>query len=118
MKDFNIQLELDLVKNSLSSIDNDLDNRNSRLIRLLDIALVQKANELKIGIDVLVLSCVMKDYNNQYLTDIAEELVREVPIGINEMREQINSWCKLRALETFAKEKLAYFESRIQYVKE
>lgn len=113
MKDFNIQLELDLVKESVTWIKKIKSERDSYLIKLIDQELKKKANELNIGVDVLVLSCFIKGNDNPHLTDITLNLVKEIPIGTISMREQIDTYCKFKALEFFAKEKLAYFDSRV-----
>ena len=72
---------------------------------------------MQIGLDVLVLSSFMKGHANQPLTAIALELVEEIPIDAIQMREQIDQYCQFKAIEMFAKERLAYFESRIEWTK-
>lgn len=72
---------------------------------------------MQIGLDVLVLSCFIKGQENQPLTAIALDLVKEIPIGAISMREQIDQYCQFKAIEMFAKERLSYFESRIEWTK-
>lgn len=117
MKDFNIPLELSLVKNSTNAIKAIKKERDSYLVTLIEEKLKAKADELHIGFDVLILSCFVKGQANEHLTAIALELVKEIPIGSLAMRDQIDSFCQFKALEIFAKEKLAYFESRIEQAK-
>lgn len=114
---FNIPLELELVKNTNNAIKAIKTERDSTLVSRIDQKLREKADELKIGLDVLVLSCFMKGQENQALTAIALKLVQEIPIGAIQMREQIDQYCQFKALEIFAKEKLAYFESRLEQAK-
>mgnify|MGYP003357468924 CR=1 FL=1 len=115
---FNIPLELELVKNANNAIKAIKAERDSTLVSRIDQKLREKADELKVGLDVLVLSSFMKGHSNQHLTAIALELVKEIPIGVIPMREQIDQYCQFKALEMFAKEKLAYFESRIEWTKD
>lgn len=115
---FNIPLELELVKNANNAIKAIKAERDSTLVARIDQKLREKADELKIGLDVLVLSCFMKGQENQALTAIALELVKEIPIGVIPMREQIDQYCQFKAIEMFAKERLAYFESRIEWTKD
>ena len=115
---FNIPLELELVKNATDAIKAIKAERDSTLVARINQKLQEKADELQIGLDVLVLSSFMKGQSNQHLTAIALELVEEIPIGIIQMREQIDQYCQFKALEMFAKEKLAYFESRIEWTKD
>lgn len=114
---FNILLELELVKNANNAIKSIKAERDSTLVARIEQKLNEKADELQIGIDVLVLSCFTKGQENQALTDIALDLVKEIPIGAIQMREQIDQYCQFKALEMFAKEKLAYFESRLEQAK-
>lgn len=114
---FNIPLELELVKNTNNAIKAIKTERDSTLVSRIDQKLREKADELKICLDVLVLSCFMKGQENQALTAIALKLVQEIPIGAIQMREQIDQYCQFKALEIFAKEKLAYFESRLEQAK-
>lgn len=120
MKSFNLYtnrpLELELVKNANNAIKAIKAERDSTLIALIEEKLNDKANQLQIGLDVLVLSCFTKGQANQYLTSITLDLVEEIPIGVIQMREQIDQYCQFKALEIFAKEKLAYLEieSRIE----
>lgn len=114
---FNIPLELELVKNANNAIKAIKAERDSTLVASIEQTLNEKADELQIGLDVLVLSCFTKGQENQALTDIALDLVKEIPIGAIQMREQIDQYCQFKALEMFAREKLAYFESRIEYTK-
>ena len=114
---FNIPLELELVKNANNAIKAIKAERDSTLVARIEQTLNEKADELQIGLDVLVLSCFTKGQENQALTDIALDLVKEIPIGAIQMREQIDQYCQFKALEMFAREKLAYFESRIEYTK-
>lgn len=115
---FNLPLELELVKNANNAIKAIKDERDSTLVARIDQKLREKADELKIGLDVLVLSSFMKGRANQHLTAIALDLVEEIPIGVIQMREQIDQYCQFKALEKFAKERLAYFESRIEWTKD
>lgn len=115
---FNIPLELELVKNATDAIKAIKAERDSTLVARINQKLQEKADELQIGLDVLVLSSFMKGQSNQHLTAIALELVEEIPIGVIQMREQIDQYCQFKALEMFAKEKLAYFESRIEWTKD
>jgi hypothetical protein len=114
---FNIPLELELVKNANNSIKAIKAERDSTLVARIQQKLNDKADELQIGLDVLVLSSFMKWHANQPLTAIALELVEEIPIGAIQMREQIDQYCQFKAIEMFAKERLAYFESRIEWTK-
>lgn len=114
---FNIPLELELVKNANNAIKAIKAERDSTLVARIEQKLNDKANELQIGLDVLVLSSFMKGHSNQPLTAIALELVKEIPIGVILMREQIDQYCQFKAIEMFAKEKLSYFESRIEWTK-
>ena len=115
---FNIPLELELVKNATDAIKAIKAERDSTLVARINQKLQEKADELQIGLDVLVLSSFMKGQSNQHLNAIALELVEEIPIGVIQMREQIDQYCQFKALEMFAKEKLAYFESRIEWTKD
>lgn len=115
---FNIPLELELVKNATDAIKAIKAERDSTLVARINQKLQEKADELQIGLDVLVLSSFMKGQSNQHLTAIALELVEEIPIGVIQMREQIDQYCQFKALEMFAKEKLAYFEIRIEWTKD
>ena len=115
---FNIPLELELVKNATDAIKAIKAERDSTLVARINQKLQEKADELQIGLDVLVLSSFMKGQSNQHLTAIALELVEEIPMGVIQMREQIDQYCQFKALEMFAKEKLAYFESRIEWTKD
>lgn len=115
---FNLPLELELVKNANNAIKAIKDERDSTLVARIDQKLREKADELKIGLDVLVLSSFMKGQANQHLTAIALDLVEEIPIGVIQMREQIDQYCQFKALEKFAKERLAYFESCIEWTKD
>lgn len=115
---FNIPLELELVKNANNVIKAIKAERDSTLIARIEQKLNDKADELQIGLDVLVLSSFTKGQANQYLTAIALELVEEIPIGVIPMREQIDQYCQFKALEMFAKERLSYFESRIEWTKD
>ena len=115
---FNIPLELELVKNANNAIKAIKAERDSTLVARIEQKLREKADELKVGLDVLVLSCFTKGQENQALTAIALDLVKEIPIGAIPMREQIDQYCQFKALEMFAKEKLAYFESRIEWTKD
>lgn len=115
---FNIPLELELVKNATDAIKAIKAERDSTLVARINQKLQEKADELQIGLGVLVLSSFMKGQSNQHLTAIALELVEEIPIGVIQMREQIDQYCQFKALEMFAKEKLAYFESRIEWTKD
>lgn len=115
---FNIPLELELVKNANNAIKAIKAERDSTLIARIGQKLREKADELRIGLDVLVLSSFMKGQANQHLTSVALDLVEEIPIGVIPMREQIDQYCQFKALEMFAKEKLAYFESRIEWTKD
>lgn len=117
MKDFNIPLELELVKNATNAIKAIKTERDSTLIARIEEKLREKADELHIGLDVLVLSSFIKGQANQPLTSIALELVEEIPIGVIQMREQIDQYCQFKAIEMFAKERLSYFESRIEWTK-
>lgn len=117
MKQFNLQLELDLIKNSNNAIKAIKAERDSTLIARIEQKLNNKADELQVGLDVLVLSCFTEGQENQALTDIALDLVKEIPIGAIQMREQIDQYCQFKALEMFAREKLAYFESRLDQAK-
>lgn len=114
---FNIPLELELVKNANNAIKAIKAERDSTLVARIDQKLREKADEMQIGLDVLVLSSFMKGHANQPLTAIALELAEEIPIGAIQMREQIDQYCQFKALEMFAKEKLAYFESRLSKLK-
>ena len=115
---FNIPLELELVKNATNAIKTIKAERDSTLVARINQKLQEKADELKISLDVLVLSSFIKGQENQALTAIALDLVKEIPIGAIQMREQIDQCCQFKALEMFAKEKLAYFESRIEWTKD
>ena len=115
---FNIPLELELVKNANNAIKAIKDERDSTLVARIKQKLNEKADELQISLDVLILSSFMKGHANQHLTAIALELVEEIPIGVIQMREQIDQYCQFKALEKFAKERLAYFESRIEWTKD
>ena len=115
---FNIPLELELVKNANNAIKGIKSERDSTLVARIDQKLREKADELQIGLDVLVLSSFMKGHTNQPLTAIALDLVKEIPIGVIPMREQIDQYCQFKAIEMFAKERLAYFESRIEWTKD
>ena len=115
---FNIPLELELVKNANNAIKGIKAERDSTLVARIDQKLREKADELQIGLDVLVLSSFMKGHTNQPLTAIALDLVKEIPIGVIPMREQIDQYCQFKAIEMFAKERLAYFESRIEWTKD
>ena len=117
MKNFNIPLELSLVRNATNAIKTIAKERDSHLITRIEEKLKAKADELHIGLDVLILSCFIKGQDNEHLTAIALDLVKEIPIGTLAMRDQIDSFCQFKALELFAKEKLAYFESRIEQAK-
>ena len=114
---FNIPLELELVKNANNAIKVIKAERDSTLVARIEQKLNDKADELQIGLDVLVLSSFMKGHANQPLTAIALELVEEIPIGAIQMSEQIDQYCQFKAIEMFAKERLAYFESRIEWTK-
>ena len=114
---YNIPLELELVKNANNAIKAIKAERDSTLVARIEQKLNDKADELKIGLDVLVLSSFMKGHSNQPLTAVALELVKEIPIGVIPMREQIDQYCQFKAIEMFAKEKLSYFESRIEWTK-
>ena len=114
---FNIPLELELVKNANNAIKAIKAERDSTLVARIEQKLNDKADELQIGLDVLVLSSFMKGHSNQPLTVVALELVKEIPIGVIPMREQIDQYCQFKAIEMFAKEKLSYFESRIEWTK-
>lgn len=114
---YNIPLELELVKNANNAIKAIKAERDSTLVARIEQKLNDKADELQIGLDVLVLSSFMKDHSNQPLTAVALELVKEIPIGVIPMREQIDQYCQFKAIEMFAKEKLSYFESRIEWTK-
>lgn len=113
----NIPLELELVKNATNAIKAIKAERDSTLVARIDQKLIEKADELQIGLDVLVLSCFIKGQENQPLTAIALDLVKEIPIGAISMREQIDQYCQFKAIEMFAKERLSYFESRIEWTK-
>lgn len=115
---YNIPLELELVKNANNAIKAIKDERDSTLIARIKQKLDEKADEMQIGLDVLVLSSFMKGQTNQPLTAIALELAEEIPIGVIQMREQIDQYCQFKAIEMFAKEKLSYFESRIEWTKD
>ena len=115
---FNIPLELMLVKNANNAIKAIKAERDSGLIDRINQKLQEKADELNIGLDVLVLSCFIKGHANQHLTAIALDLVKEIPIGAISMREQIDQYCQFKAIEMFAKERLSYFESRIEWTKD
>ena len=114
---FNIPLELELVKNANNAIKAIKAERDSTLVARIEQKLNEKADELQIGLDVLVLSSFMKGHANQPLTAIALELVEEIPIGVIQMREQIDQYCQFKAIQMFAKERLSYFESRIEWTK-
>lgn len=114
---FNILLELELVKNASNAIKAIKAERDSTLVDRIQQKLNDKADEMQIGLDVLVLSSFMKGHANQPLTAIALELVEEIPIGVIKMREQIDQYCQFKALEIFAKEKLAYLEMRLEQAK-
>lgn len=114
---YNIPLELELVKNANNAIKAIKAERDSTLVARIEQKLNDKADELQIGLDVLVLSSFMKGHSNQPLTAVALELVKEIPIGVIPMREQIDQYCQFKAIEMFAKEKLSYFESRIEWTK-
>lgn len=114
---FNIPLELELVKNANNAIKAIKAERDSTLVARIEQKLNEKADELQIGLDVLVLSSFMKGHANQPLTAIALDLVKEIPIGVIPMREQINQYCQFKALEIFTKEKLAYLEMRLEQAK-
>lgn len=114
---FNIPLELELVKNANNAIKAIKDERDSTLIARIKQKLDEKADEMQIGLDVLVLSSFIKGQANQPLTAIALELAEEIPIGVIQMREQIDQYCQFKAIEMLARERLAYFESRIEYTK-
>ena len=115
---YNIPLELELVKNANNAIKAIKDERDSTLIARIKQKLDEKADEMQIGLDVLVLSSFMKGQTNQPLTAIALELAEEIPIGVIQMREQIDQYCQFKAIEMFAKEKLSYFEIRIEWTKD
>lgn len=115
---FNIPLELELVKNANNAIKAIKDERDSTLVARIKQKLNEKADELQISLDVLILSSFIKGQANQHLTAIALELVEEIPIGVIQMREQIDQYCQFKALKKFAKERLAYFESRIEWTKD
>lgn len=115
---YNIPLELELVKNANNAIKAIKDERDSTLVARIKQKLDEKADEMQIGLDVLVLSSFMKGQTNQPLTAIALELAEEIPIGVIQMREQIDQYCQFKAIEMFAKEKLSYFESRIEWTKD
>ena len=114
---FNIPLELELVKNASNAIKAIKAERDSTLVDRIQQKLNDKVDEMQIGLDVLVLSSFMKGHANQPLTAIALELVEEIPIGVIQMREQIDQYCQFKALEIFAKEKLAYLEMRLEQAK-
>lgn len=114
---FNIPLELELVKNANNAIKAIKDERDSTLIARIKQKLDEKADEMQIGLDVLVLSSFIKGQANQPLTAIALELAEEIPIGVIQMREQIDQYCQFKAIEMLARERLTYFESRIEYTK-
>ena len=114
---FNIPLELELVKNANNAIKAIKAERDSTLVARIEQKLNEKADELQIGLDVLVLSSFMKGHANKPLTAIALDLVKEIPIGVIPMREQIDQYCQFKALEIFAKEKLAYLEMRLEQAK-
>lgn len=114
---YNIPLELELVKNANNAIKAIKAERDSTLVSRIEQKLNDKADEMQIGLDVLVLSSFMKGHANQPLTAIALELVEEIPIDAIQMREQIDQYCQFKAIEMFAKERLAYFESRIEWTK-
>nr|DAN45020.1 MAG TPA: hypothetical protein [Ackermannviridae sp.] len=115
---FNIPLELELVKNANNAIKAIKAERDSTLVDRIQQKLNDKADEMQIGLDVLVLSSFIKGHANQPLTAIALELVEEIPIGVIQMREQIDQYCQFKAIEKFAKERLSYFESRIECTKD
>ena len=115
---YNIPLELELAKNANNAIKAIKDERDSTLIARIKQKLDEKADEMQIGLDVLVLSSFIKGQANQPLTSIALELAEEIPIGVIQMREQIDQYCQFKAIEMFAKEKLSYFESRIEWTKD
>lgn len=117
MKHFNLPLELELMKNANNAIKGIKAERDSGLIDRINQKLQEKADELNIGLDVPVVSCFIKGHANQHLTAIALDLVKEIPIGAIPMREQIDQYCQFKALEMFAREKLAYFESRLDQAK-
>lgn len=114
---FNIPLELELVKNANNAIKAIKAERDSTLVARIEQKLNEKADELQIGLDVLVLSSFMKGHANQPLTAIALDLVKEIPIGVIPMCEQIDQYCQFKALEIFAKKKLAYLEMRLEQAK-
>ena len=107
-----------MVKNATNAIKAIKAERDSTLVARIGQKLNEKADELQIGLDVLVLSSFTKGQANQYLTAIALELVKEIPIGVIPIREQIDQYCQFKALEMFAKERLSYFESRIEWTKD
>lgn len=115
---YNIPLELELVKNANNAIKVIKAERDSTLVARIKQKLNDKADELQIEFDVLVLSSFIKGHANQPLTAIALELVEEIPIGVIQMREQIDQYCQFKAIEKFAKERLSYFESRIEWTKD
>lgn len=114
---FNIPLELELVKNANNAIKAIKAERDSTLVVRIKQKLDEKADEMQIGLEVLVLSSFVKGHANQPLTAIALELAEEIPIGVIQMREQIDQYCQFKAIEMFAKERLSYFESRIEWTK-